>query len=120
VQQLLWLESLLKLAGGALLVLAPLTTIKVLGLPPSANGFWPRILGVALLGIGTAIFVEGAWGGSRGLGITGLIVINITSAAIIALMAMFGGGAPTRRGSLALWGLVVVLFVLVLFEIAHT
>jgi hypothetical protein len=119
VQQLLWLETLLKLAGGALLVLAPLTTIKVLGLPPSASAFWPRILGVALLGMAAAIFVEGTWGSSRGLGVRGVIVINITSAAIIALMAMFGSGAPTRRGSLALWGLVVLLFVLVLFEIAH-
>lgn len=119
MQQLLWLETLLKLTGGALLVLAPFTTIKVLGLPPSASAFWPRILGVALLGMAAAIFVEGTWGSSRGLGVRGVIVINITSAAIIALMAMFGGGAPTRRGSLALWGLVVLLFVLVLFEIAH-
>ncbi len=119
MHQLLWLETLLKLTAGAALVLAPLTTIKLLGLPPSASGFWPRVLGAVLIGIGAATFVEGAWDGSRGLGMAGLIVINIASAAIIAFAAALGGGAATRRGTLALWSLVVLLFVLVLFEIAH-
>lgn len=119
MHQLLWIETLLKLAGGALLVLAPLTTLKVLGLPPSATGFWPRVLGTVLIGIGAATFIEGAWEGSRGLGLAGLIVINIASAAVIAVIALFGGGASTRRGTLALWSLVVVLLVLVLLEIAH-
>ncbi len=118
MQQLLWIETLLKLAGGALLLIAPLTTIKVLGLPRSASAFWPRLLGAVLVGIGAATFIEGAWGGSRGLGLAGLIVINILSAALVAVVALFGGGG-TRRGSLALWSLVVVLIVLVLFEIAH-
>lgn len=117
MQQLLWIETLLKLAGGLLLLIAPLTTIRVLGLPPSASGFWPRLLGGVLIGIGAATFIEGAWG-SRGLGLAGLIVINILSAALVAAMALLGG-AGTRRGSFALWSLVVLLIVLVLFEIAH-
>lgn len=119
MQQLLWLETLLKVFAGAVLILAPLTTIKVLGLPLPAGGFWPRALGAALLGIGAATFIEGAWSESRGLGFAGLIVINIVGAAVIALAALFGGGMPTRRGSLVLWALVLALFVLVLFEIAH-
>jgi hypothetical protein len=119
VQQLLWLETLLKLAGGAALVLAPLTTIKVLGLPASASGFWPRLLGAALLGIAAATFIEGAWDGSRGLGLGGLIVINLLGAGTIALSALLGGAARTRRGTATLWSLVVLLLVLVLFEIAH-
>lgn len=119
MQQLLWLETLLKLAGGAALLLAPLTTIRIFGLPPTASGFWPRMLGIVLIGIGGATFIEGAWEGSRGLGLTGLIVINLSAAAAIAFMGLFGGLAHTRRGSLALWSLVVLLLVLVLFEIAH-
>lgn len=119
MHQLLWLETLLKLAGGAALLLAPLTTIRIFGLPASASGFWPRLLGVVLVGIGGATFIEGAWEGSRGLGLAGLIVINLVAAAVVALIAVFGGGAQTRRGSLALWSLVVLLIVLVLFEIAH-
>lgn len=119
MQQLLWLETLLKLASGALLVLAPLTIIKLLGLPPAASAFWPRLLGAALLGIGAATYIEGAWDGSRGLGMAGLIVINLAGAAALAVSALFGGGAQTRRGALAQWSLVVALVVLVLFEIAH-
>jgi hypothetical protein len=119
VHQLLWLETLLKLAGGAALVLAPITTIKLLGLPPTANGFWPRLLGAVLIGLSAATFIEGAWEGSRGLGLAGLIVINILAAALIALTGLFGGGAATRRGTFTLSCLVVLLFVLALVEIAH-
>lgn len=119
MHQLLWLETILKLTAGALLVLAPLTTIKVLGLPPAAGGFWPRLLGAVLAGIGAAAFLAGASNGARGLGLAGLIVINLFGAAILALTALFGSGAPTRRGTLALWLLVVLLLVLVLLEIAH-
>lgn len=119
MQQLLWLETLLKLAGGMVLVLAPLTTIKMLGLPQAASAFWPRLLGAVLIGIAAAAFIEGAWDGSRGLGLAGLILINILGAATIALTALLGGGAQTRRGAMTLWSLVVLLLVLVLFEIAH-
>ncbi|MBN9354656.1 MAG: ABC transporter permease [Hyphomicrobium denitrificans] len=118
MQQLLWLETLLKLAGGGLLLIAPLTTIKVLGLPQAASAFWPRVLGAMLVGIGAAAFIEGAWDGSRGLGLAGLIVINLIGATVIAVTALFGS-AGTRRGSFTLWALVVLLLVLVLFEIAH-
>lgn len=119
MQQLLWLETILKLAGGFVLLAAPLAAIKVLGLPQSASGFWPRLLGAVLIGLGAAIFMEGAWEGSRGLGLAGLIVINVLSAALIAAVALLGGGAATRRGTITLWSLVVLLLVLVLFEIAH-
>jgi hypothetical protein len=119
VHQLLWLETILKLAAGAVLVLAPLTTIKVLGLPSASGGFWPRLLGAVLAGLGAAAFLAGVSNGARGIGLAGLIVINLIAAAVLVLMAVFGGGAPTRRGTLALWLLVVLLLILVLFEIAH-
>jgi hypothetical protein len=119
VHQLLWLEIILKLAAGAALVLFPLATIKVLGLAPSPTGFWPRVVGALLIGIAAALFIEGAWAGSRGLGLAGLVIINLLAAAVVALAALFGGGAPTRRGTFVLWALVVLLFVLALFEIAH-
>ncbi|WP_295558843.1 ABC transporter permease [uncultured Hyphomicrobium sp.] len=119
MDQLLWLETLLKLVSGFALAVAPLTTLRILGLPSSASGFWPRLLGAVLIGIGGATFIEGAWEGSRGLGLAGLIIINLTAAAAVALSASFGGGAMTRRGTFALWSLVVLLFVLALVEIAH-
>ncbi|MGE0022737.1 MAG: ABC transporter permease [Hyphomicrobium sp.] len=119
VHQLLWIETLLKLTAGAALVLAPLTAIKVLGLPPSANAFWPRLLGGVLIGLAAATFLEGATERGRGLGMAGLILINTAGGTVLAFSAAFGGSAPTRRGRLAQWSIVVLLFVLSLFEIAY-
>jgi len=119
VQQLLWIETLLKLAAGAALVIAPLTSIKLLGLPASANAFWPRLLGGVLLGLAAATFLEGASERGRGIGMAGLILINTAGAAVLAFSAAFGGSAPTLRGRLVQWSIVVVLFVLSLFEIAY-
>ncbi len=119
MHQLLWLETLLKLASGLALVLAPLSVIRLFGLPTAASGFWPRVLGAILIGLAGATFIEGAWDGSRGLGLAGLIVINLASAAVIAVVIVFGGGAETRRGTLLLWVAVALLFVLSLVEIAH-
>ncbi len=119
MHQLLWIETLLKLAGGAIHLIAPLTAIRLLGLPPAGSGFWPRLLGAVLIGIGGAAYIEGAWDGVRGLGLAGLIVINIASAAVLGAAAVLGGPSRTRRGTFVLWSLVVALIVLVLFEIAH-
>lgn len=119
MQQLLWLETLLKLAGGTALVVAPLTVIKILGLPVASAGFWPRLVGALLIGIAAATFIEGATAG-RGLGMAGLVILNIAGATLVALAAVFGSGAPTRRGAFVLWGLVVLLFALGLIEIAYT
>ena len=38
MQQLLWIETLLKLVPGLLLALAPLTTLRILGLPRPDTG----------------------------------------------------------------------------------
>lgn len=119
MQQLLWLETLLKLTGGILLLLAPLTTIRALGLPSTASGFWPRLVGALLIGIAAGAYIEGAWAGSRGLGLAGLVAINLSGAAVIAFAALLGRAAPTRRGTFALWVLVALLLALSLLEIAQ-
>lgn len=119
MQELLWLETLIKLASGVLLLVLPGAVIKVLGLPPVPDGFWPRVLGATLVGLGGAAFIEGAWTGSRGIGLAGLILVNLAMAAAIASAALMGSGAPTRRGRLVLWLVVAALVVLVLVEIAY-
>lgn len=119
VQQLLWLETLLKLSGGVLLLLAPLTTLRAFGLPVATTGFWPRVVGALLIGIAAAAYIEGAWAGSRGLGLAGLVAINLAGAAVIAAAALLGRAAPTRRGTFSLWVLVALLLALSLLEIAQ-
>lgn len=120
MQQLLWLETLLKATGGVLLLLAPLTTLRAFGLPSTATGFWPRVVGALLIGMAAAIYIEGAWPGSQGLGLAGLVAINLTGAGVIALAALMGRAAPTRRGTFTLWVLVALLLSLSLLEIAQT
>lgn len=120
MQQLLWIETLLKLSGGLVLVLAPLTAIKVLGLPAAETGFWPRLLGAVLIGLGAAVFLEGRFGGlSRGLGIAGCLLVNMIAVTVIVSQLVLMKSPPTRRGPIILWLLVTLLLLLVAFEIAH-
>lgn len=118
MQQLLWLETLLKLAGGLSLLAAPLTLSRLLGLPLPGSSLWPRLLGAVLCGLAAGTFIEGTRPGSGGLGISGSIAVNLTAAGGIGVLLGLGMDAGTRRGRVVLWGLVALLVVLVLFEIA--
>jgi len=118
MQELLWFETLTKLGLGAALLVLPGAFAKILGLPLAMGGFWPRLLGGTLVGLGAAAFIEGAWTGSRGIGIAGLILVNLALAATMALAVLAGDGPPTRRGRLVIWIGVILLFGLSLFEIA--
>jgi hypothetical protein len=118
LQQLLWLETLLKLSGGLFLLLFPLTVIKVLGLPPAGSRLWPRLLGAMLVALAAASFIEGAGLSTRGLGVAGSLAVNLAAAAVLAAHLMTGDGARTRRESVLLWSLTLILIVLVSFEIA--
>ena len=117
--QLLWIETVLKLSGGLALSLAPLLVIKVLGLPPATSALLAAPSRRASHRSRRRDLAQGASPDARALGLAGCIVINLTSAAMITVLAMLGAGAGTRRGTAALWALVVILVVLSLFEIAH-
>ena len=118
MQQLLWLETLLKLAGGLSLLVAPVTLSRLLGLPLPGASLWPRLLGAVLCGLAAATFIEGTRPNAGSLGLVGCIAINLTAAALLAVVTGLGMGAETRRGRVVLWGLVALLIILVLFEIA--
>jgi len=117
VQQLLWLETLLKLAPGLVLVIAPLTTLRVLGLPRPETGFWPRLCGALLLGLAGALFLEGTSRG-HGIGLAGIIVVNLTGAATLASLLVLDAGPASARGRLAVWLIVCALVLLSVTEIA--
>lgn len=117
-QQLLWIEILIKLAGGLALAILPLTTARLLGLPVGASGFWPRLLGAVLIGLAGAAFIEGGTAGSKGLGLAGAVVINLISASMLIALLVLERAAGTGRGRGLLWGLAAGLLVLSLFEIA--
>ena len=119
MQQSLWIEFLLNFFGGLALVVAPLSTIRVLGLPPAPTGFWPRLVGTLLLGISGALFLEGSVPGSRGLGLAGCLVLNFSALSIMAAMLVFEAGPPSARGRAFLWALVVLLLWLSVLEFAN-
>jgi len=119
MQQVLWIETLLKLGGGLLLVVSPAALIRLLGLPAYDGGFWPRMLGGVLIGLGVATFIEGWLPGSNGLGIAGCIAVNLAGTAVLVGMLVLAPQRAAARGRLILWGLVLALVVLSLIEIAH-
>lgn len=119
LQQVLWIETLVKLAGGLVLSLAPLTAIRVLGLSRTDSSFWPRLLGALLIGLAGAAFLEGRYPGSHGLGVGGAVIVNLAGAAMLATLLALKVAAPSTRGRMVLWTLVALLLILSLLEIAH-
>lgn len=119
MQQLLFVEAILKATFGLLLVAAPQVLIKLCGLPPVLTGFWPRLLGATLLGIAAATLIEGTLLGSRGLGLGGSLAINFAVVAMLITMLAVNAAATTVRGKVLLWSLVAGLCALILVEIAH-
>lgn len=119
MQQLLAIEVVMKLSGGLLLLLAPVTVARLLGLSRPESGFWPRLLGAALLGMGTATAIETWLAKSNGLGLAGSVAINLIAAFVIVAMLLMQSGAPTRRGRMTLWILAALLALLALVEIAY-
>jgi hypothetical protein len=117
VQQLLWIETLLKLAAGLLLVLAPLAAIKLLGLPRTETGFWPRLLGAVLLGLAVAVFIEGRAPGSQGLGLAGCVIVNFSAVSMLAGSLALERGPASARGRAVVWAFVVLLVCLSVLEI---
>ncbi|MCB1520326.1 MAG: ABC transporter permease [Hyphomicrobiaceae bacterium] len=118
MQQLLILETIIKLACGLVLLAAPSFVIRLFGIAPAEWSFWPRLLGGSLIGIAAATYIEARLPGSKGLGLGGLIAINLTAAAVLFAILVMKGGAPSRRGRAALWLTIGLLVLLSLIEIA--
>ena len=118
----LWLsiDSLINLLLGALLVVFPRDLVSFLGLPQAGSAFYPGILGAVLIGIGIALWMERGTdrAGGRGLGLGGAVVINLCAALVLAAWLLFGDLSLSARGSGFLWGIVAVLIVVSLAEIA--
>ena len=118
--QLLWIEALIKFASGAILLVAPMTSLKLFGLPGRDTALWPRLLGASLAGMALAQLAEGGIAGSGGLGLAGTAVINITCAASLAVLLITNQASPTRRGRMLLWCVVGLLIFLSGLEISAT
>lgn len=117
MQQLLFIETVLKLSGGLVLTFAPLTAAHVFGLSKPQSGLWPRLLGAVLIGLAGATYLEAVK--HDGLSMAGCAVINLAASAVIFSLLLLGAGATSWRGRVVLGLLVVLLAGLSLFEIAY-
>jgi hypothetical protein len=117
-QQLLWIETVVRLFSGLVLLVLPVAAARVLGLPLPQATLWPRVLGGLLIGMAGATMLEGSVAGSQGLGLGGLVIINLATAATLAALLVLERASQTRRGRLFLWAIVVWLVALSLLEIA--
>ena len=117
---LLTIDSLLNLLLGALLVVFPRDLVSFLGIPQPGSAFYPSILGAVLFGIGIALWMERGTDrtSGRGLGLGGAVVINLCAALVLSAWLLFGGLSLSARGSGFLWGIVAILIVVSLAEIA--
>ncbi len=114
--KILQLELVLKGVAGVLLLTIPVTTARVLGLPHGNVGFWARLLGILLIGIAGAVYLEHDVEGAEGLGLGGLILINVLGVLTLTAMMLLHG-AGSRRGAIATWLVIATLFGLALAEI---
>jgi hypothetical protein len=112
VLQVFAIEVLLKLGVGLALAIMPFTVIKLLGLPRSEGGFWPRLLGATLIGLSAALYMESRLTDGKGLALAGAIVINLIAATMIAAHLIAGQTGGTTRGRLSLWIAAAVLVAL--------
>ncbi|MGE8942877.1 hypothetical protein ACO2I3_13260 [Leptospira interrogans] len=116
-QQLLWIEIVLRLIAGVILLILPLVAARVLGLPLPQATLWPRLIGGLMIGMAGAVFLEGSAMSSRGLGLGGLVIINLATAATLAALLVLERASQTKRGRIFLWSLVVSLVGFSLLEL---
>lgn len=119
IDQILWLELVLKLSAGLTLLLVPGPAIYLAGMPPSAAQSWPRYLGAVLIGIGAAIFIQLKSPAANVIGPAGLCAINFAGAGVMAAHLILGQAATTRRGRLFVLANALLLFAFAFVELAY-
>ena len=109
---LLTVDGIVNLIIGILLLLVPVGTAEILGVPRSNLDFYPTILGAVIFGIGIALLIEryGYGRNMRGLGLGGAIAINFCGATALLLWLVFGSLELPIRGTILLWAIVILVF----------
>jgi hypothetical protein len=111
---LLFVDAIVNLLLGILLMPASVPLADFLGVPTVEPGFYPSILGAVLFGIGIALLIE-VFKKNRimtGLGLYGAVAINIVGGIVLAFWLLFKNLNLPLRGQIFLWILVAVLFIL--------
>ena len=99
----LWIDVAARLGLGALILFVPRLTIATLGLPKSADTFWPRLIGVLLLALAAGGAIDARWPGKGGPVLGGLVALNIATAFALVTSLAVGRLDIPKRGRLGLW-----------------
>ena len=108
---ILFVDAVINLILGVLLLIFSDSLVKFLGVPASESAFYPNILGGILFGIGLALLVEcfRKSDGLIGLGLGGAIIINLCGGIALAIWLLFGDLAIPTHGNIFLCVLVIAL-----------
>ena len=117
LDQILWLDVILKLACGVPLVLMPQASFKAAGLPAAGSALAVRMLGAAMVGIASAILLQGMVHRTTGLGPGGAFLVNLTGAIVLGLMLVSGKTELPWRARLLLWLLLAAMALLAALEL---
>lgn len=117
MEQLLWIETLIKGSIGACLLISPKLTIRLFALPETNSSFWPRLVGALLAGLAGVSFLTGAKVITDGIGLAGLAVLNLGAGALLLTQYTMTRGSAGRRQRTALGLLGVLLLLIAIVEI---
>jgi hypothetical protein len=116
---ILFLDAIINLMLGILLLPASDVIADFLGVPGVGHGFYASILGAVLIGIGIALLIE-TFKGERpraGLGLYGAVAINLCGGFVLAIWLLFIQLALPLRGQIFLWILVFILIIISIIEV---
>ena len=119
---LILVDAIINLVIGVVLLLFPLGVPGWLGLPGSAEPFYPLILGAVIFGIGLALILEFIsdsknW---RGLGLEGAITINFCGGGMLLIWLIFSNMNIPFRGLFILWTIAIVVLAVGMIELLMT
>jgi hypothetical protein len=115
---ILFLDAIINLVLGILLLPASDVIADLLGVPGVGHGFYASILGAVLFGIGIALLFETFKGEHfwTGLGLYGAVAINLCGGIVLAIWLLFAQLALPLRGQIFLWILVFILIIISTIE----
>jgi hypothetical protein len=119
---ILFIDALINLTLGALLLFYSENLASLLGVPIIDHYFYPNILGGVFIGIAIAIFIafrKKKNQTSTGLGLMGALAINLCGGLVLLMWLIFGDLGIPMKGKIFLWSLDIVLIVLSCIELIY-
>lgn len=114
--RLLVVDAAINLVLGALLLLAPMGSLPLLGVPTPSTFLFTSVLGGVLVGIGGALLVSAR--GLEGLGLAGAIVINVCGAVALLGWLVLADDALEPRATVTLWAIAILVLAVAALEMS--